>query len=378
MRICIITYKFVKGDGQGRVNYEIAKEALNKSHKLILVGSEISDDLRKNQKVKSVIIKADRWPTDLLRNLVFAYKSARWLKKHKKEYDLLVANGFITFFPSDINEVHFVHNAWMKSSVHTSKVRKDFYGFYQWVFTKFNSYMEKIAFRKSRRIVAVSDQVKNELVDIRIDKNKIQTILNGVDIDEFYPGKTERRKLGLPEKVPLALFVGDIKTSRKNLGTVLRALQKISELHLAVVGDKKDSPYVQLTKKLNLTERVHFLGYRKDISEVMRAADMFVFPSRYEACSLVLLEAIASGLPVVTAKTAGGSEIITPRAGMLLDDPNDHEKLAESINYLIRNPEKRKDMGKEARKIAERHTWKSMAEQYISLFEKIHETKNEK
>jgi hypothetical protein len=59
--------------------------------------------------------------------------------------------------------------------------------------------------------------------------------------------------------------------------------------------------------RLNVSDHVHFLGYRRDIPDLMRTANIFVFPSRYEACPLVLLEAMASGLPIVTAQTAGGS-----------------------------------------------------------------------
>ena len=91
-----------------------------------------------------------------------------------------------------------------------------------------------------------------------------------------------------------------------------------------------------MVSQLGLADRVHFLGYRRDIAALMQAADVFVFPSRYEACTLVLLEALAAGLPVITAVTAGGSEIVTPDCGVVLSDSEDMAGLvaASAKNHL--------------------------------------------
>jgi len=103
---------------------------------------------------------------------------------------------------------------------------------------------------------------------------------------------------------------------------------------------------------------VHFLGFRRDIAQIMRACDLFVFPSRYEACALVLAESIASGLPVVTAQTTGGSELIEPEWGVAIPDPNDEKALAKAIvSITSATPEKRAAMGRAARHRAERNGW---------------------
>lgn len=370
MKIAIVTHKFVKGEGQGRVNYEIAKKAINQNNKTILIASEIDENLKKNENITHKIIDVKKWPTDLIKNLIFAYKSSKWLKKNKEQYDILIANGFITFCPSEINQVHFVHSSWIKSQFHPFKIKKSFYGLYQWIYNRLNSYLEKKSFNKSKIIVAVSNKVKNELIQIGVAKEKIKIILNGVDTNEFFPKKVNRKYLKIPDKVPLALFIGDIKTKRKNLDTVLKALKYVPNLNLIVVGDTKNSPYIRLTEKLKLTKKVHFLGYRKDVSNIMQAVDFFVFPSRYETAGLVVLEAMASGLPIITAKTVGCSEIITPECGIILGNPNDIKALAKTMNELMNNIKKRKSMGKAARKIAERYTWNIMAKKYINLFQK--------
>ncbi len=194
---------------------------------------------------------------------------------------------------------------------------------------------------------------------------------NGVDLIEFAPGPANRLQLGLPEDVPLALFAGDIRTPRKNLETVLHALTETPNVHCAVIGSTQNSPYPILAKNLGLENRVHFLGYRRDVPDLMRGADFFVFPSRYEACSLVLLEAIASGLPIITARTAGGSEIITPDCGIVLNAPDDTSVLAGFMRMMALQPDKRKQMGLAARETALCYSWQKMTDAYLNLYEDV-------
>jgi glycosyltransferase involved in cell wall biosynthesis len=220
-------------------------------------------------------------------------------------------------------------------------------------------------------VVAVSQRVKQELLDIGVPKEAIRVILCGVDLQEFSPGSADRRKWGLPEQVPLALFVGDIRINRKNLDTVLYALVQVPELHLAVVGTIEGSPYPQLAAQLELSERVHFLGNPQNVvPELMRTADLFVFPSRYEPYGLVVIEAMASGLPVITATTTGAAEIVTPECGVVLSDTEDTQALAQAMSRLA-DHELRNRMGQAARSIAEQHSWASMAQSYVDLFEEL-------
>jgi glycosyltransferase involved in cell wall biosynthesis len=370
MKLCIVTHKIIKGDGQGRVNYEVASAAIRRGHQLTLLASDVSPDLLQSDLVAWVPISVQGVPTELLKNLVFSQKSAAWLQQHRAEFDLVKVNGAITSAQSDVNAVHFVHSSWLKSPAHPVYQYRNPYGVYQWCYTSLNAVWEKQAFQQARQVVAVSEQVKQELLAIGVPEPKIRVILNGVDVREFQPGSAERHRLHLPEAVPLALFVGNIRLNRKNLDTVLHALVQVPELHLAVVGATDRSPYPALARRLELSQRVHFLGYRRDLPDLMRSCDLFVFPSRYEACTLVLLEAMASGLPIVTAKTSGGSEIVTQACGAVLADPEDTAGLALLLQQLTHDPERRRLMGQTARAIAQEHTWSSKAQAYVDLFEK--------
>lgn len=370
MKLCIVTPSVIKGDGQGRVNYEIAWEAIRRGHHVTLLASRVAPELQQSSQVNWIDLPVKGWPTYLLREIVFAWRSADWLRKHRHEIDLVQANGAITWAQGDVNLVPFVHGAWLQSPLHISRVRRDLYGAYQWLYTVLNARWEKNAFRQAKVVVAVSKRVKQELVDIGVPKENIRVILCGVDLQEFSPGNADRRKLGLPEQVPLALFVGNIAINRKNLDTVLHALVQVRGLHLAVVGTPEGTPYPQLVAQLGLGERVHFLGNQNIVvSELMRAVDLFVFPSRYEPFGLVVIEAMASGLPVITATTTGASELVTPECGVVLSDTEDANALAQAMSSLKSDREKRNRMGQAARAIAEQHSWASMAQSYVDLFE---------
>ncbi|MBD2439669.1 glycosyltransferase family 4 protein [Nostoc sp. FACHB-110] len=371
MKLCIVTHKVKKGDGQGRVNYEVAQEAIRRGHQLTLLASEVAPEIEQNSKVNWIKISVDGYPSEFIRNFIFSYKSAAWLQQNRSQIDLLKINGAITNVAADVNAVHFVHSSWLRSPVHISRIRRDAYGFYQWLYTALNARWEKQAFQRAKVVVAVSEKVAQELINIGVPRDRIRVIINGVDLQEFTPGIASRQKLNLPENVNLGLFAGDIRTPRKNLDSVLQALVKVLDLHLAVVGSPDGSPFPQLAADLGISERVHFLGYRRDIAEIMRAVDLFVFPSRYEACTLVLLEALASGLPVITAIATGGAEIVTSECGIVLPDSDDIDALASALSSLVRDRTLMQQMGQAARVVAQQHSWSTMAQTYMDLFEEL-------
>jgi glycosyltransferase involved in cell wall biosynthesis len=371
VRIALVTHKVLKGDGQGRVNYEIARAVLRRGHQVVLVASQIAPELDAHPSVSWVRIPVAHWPTELLRNQIFAWHSFRWLRTHSHQFDVVHVNGFITWAASDVNAAHFVHSSWLRSPVHTARLRRDPYGLYQYLYTVLNARWEKQAFRQARVVVAVSEKIRKEVAAIGVPDGQIHVIPNGVDLREFTPGAADREKLGLPVGVPLALFVGEIRTPRKNLDTVLRALADVPELHLAVAGSVAASPYPPMASQLGLSDRVRFLGYREDASELMRAADLFVFLSRYEAHPLVVLEAMASGLPVITATTAGAAELVDEECGILFDNPEDAEALAVALRSFVRSPANLKSMGRAARAVAEQYSWQRMSESYLRLYEDV-------
>ena len=372
MKLCIVTHKVIKGDGQGRVNYEVASEAIRRGHQLTLLASDVNPDLLQSSLVEWVPISVKGLPTELLKNLFFSKKSADWLRQHQYEFDAIEVNGAITSARSDLNAVHFVHSSWLRSPFNPSARNLSLRSIYQRCYTTLNADWERKAFDRAKVVVAVSEKVAQELMAIGVPRDRIRVILNGIDLQEFAPGIVDRQKWGLPEEVPLALFAGDIRTPRKNLDTVLHSLVQVPQLHLAVVGGTAGSPYPELARSLNLENRVHFLGFRQDVPDLMKAADFLVFPSRYEPFGLVVLEAMATGIPVITAATTGAAELVTPDCGVVLPDSDDIQALAKALNQLVKcDRQQRLQMGKIARAIAEHHSWANMASNYVNLFEEL-------
>jgi glycosyltransferase involved in cell wall biosynthesis len=372
LRVALVSHQVGRNDGQGRVNYEIARAALDDGHTVLVLAASCAPDVANHPNTVLVIFNVAKWPTQLLRNIAFARASAEWLRRNRSSADIVHATGFITWADSDVDAVHFVHGAWARNAYYPFRQWwRSFYKAYQRLFTALNAKWELGAFRRARTVVAVSNKVANELTAIGVPGNKIRVIHNGVDTDEFHPGSSERDRFNLPSGVPLFLFAGDLRTPRKNLDTVLKALQAVPALHLAVAGNLEGSPFPALAKSLGVADRVHFIGLTREMPILMRSVDAFVFPSRHESMALVLIEAMASGLPILTAQTAGGAEILAG-AGRILDSPDDVERLAAWMNELVHDEGLRRVMGAEGRAIALSHTWNRMAREYLRLYDELY------
>jgi glycosyltransferase involved in cell wall biosynthesis len=115
---------------------------------------------------------------------------------------------------------------------------------------------------------------------------------------------------------------------------------------------------------LDLQDRVHFLDYRRDIADLMRAADFFALPSRRDSCPLVLLEAMASGLPAIVTNRVGTADLVAEGGGYVIGDPDDDIRVAEAIRELTDDPVLREEKSRIARATAERHSWADMADAY--------------
>jgi glycosyltransferase involved in cell wall biosynthesis len=373
-RLALVSHRFQRNDGQGRVNYEIARAALDHGYELTILAAHCAEEIANHPRALFLPMGHESLPTELLRNLMFARRSARWLQRHRHELDLIQGNGFVTWEDCDIVAAHFIHAGWRKSPYYPFTSFSP-YSLYQRLYTFLNSRWEKGAFLRASRVIAVSHGIAKELNLLGVSADRIEVIYNGVDTEQFSPGPSERESFGLPLQVPLALFVGDIRTPRKNLDTVLRALQQTPEIRLAVAGNLKGSPYPALARELGVSERVIFLDKVSRIASLMRSVDLFVFPSRYEAHPLVVLEAMASGLPAIVSGNFGAEGFLGD-GGHILKDPNDANALAALMNDLMRSPEKRRSMALAARERALKMQWSTMASAYIDVYEKLLHSKS--
>jgi glycosyltransferase involved in cell wall biosynthesis len=374
LRIAIVTHVVRHNDGQGRVNYEIARAALAEGYEVTLVASHVAPELLAEPRVRWVPVKAGRWwPSNLVKQQVFALKSAWWLRTHRAEYDVLHVNGFISWVRADVNTAHFVHGGWFKSPYYPFGLTKAVVRVPVRLYAREHGARALGIPALARDHGRVAEGGRRDR-GLGIDSRKISVIYNGVDAGAFAHAQADRAAFKLPDDAFLLLFVGDLRTPRKNLGTVLKALTQLpANVHLAVAGYLPGSPYPDEARALGIDARVHFLGLVKNMPTLMRSVDAYVFPSRYEAMSLSLLEAMAAGLPVVTARTAGGAEIITRDCGIVLEDPDDPAALAQAIGSLAASRETCRAMGEAARELMTRFGWAHMGAQYVALYRRIGE-----
>lgn len=219
------------------------------------------------------------------------------------------------------------------------------------------------------RIIAVSDDAAQ--LCVRADgvaPRKVVRIWNGIDVDDF-------RFTG-PAAAPVAMSVARL-SAEKDFPTLLRAMalavQDVPELVLKLVGDGPERNRLeQLTRELNLTRHVEFLGERTDVPALLAEAGFFVTASLTEGISLTLLEAMAVGLPVVATAVGGNSEIVdAPRTGRLVP-AGDAAALAAAMVSMCRQPECWHALGQAGRERVEEHfEVRRMVSDYERLYREL-------
>jgi len=215
-----------------------------------------------------------------------------------------------------------------------------------------------------RRLLAVSEATRRCHVAGGLDAGKAFVLYNGVELDRFCPRPKSgflHAQLGLPPEARLAGTIGQIAL-RKGQDVLLRAVMRVvgelPDVHWLVVGqrwsDKEESrrfeAQLRATAAERLAGRVHFLGPRNDVDRILNELSLLVHPARQEPLGRVLLEAAASGVPIV-ATDVGGTREIFPDAcqAARLIPPNDEAALAEAVLELLADPVARARLGAAAR-----------------------------
>jgi UDP-glucose:(heptosyl)LPS alpha-1,3-glucosyltransferase len=209
---------------------------------------------------------------------------------------------------------------------------------------------------------------------------QIRIVYNGVDTVRFSPEQGRphrqpmRRRLGLPADAVLALIVAH-NFRLKGVATLLGAMRRLAaagrQVRLAIVGGKHVDAWQRYVDRLGLSGQVAFAGRVEDPLPYYAAADCYVHPTYYDPCSLVVLEAAACGLPLITSRYNGASEMFRDGKDVLLvDDPADDAELAGAMRTLL-DESARQRLGAAARATIMEHSFHRNVDQILEIYREI-------
>lgn len=218
------------------------------------------------------------------------------------------------------------------------------------------------------RLIAVSNATRNYHVAQGLNADRACVVYNGVDTSQFAPAAdpvAARRRccqaLGLPDEARLCLTIGQIGL-RKGLDVLAAAapmiVQAAPQTHFVIVGERYSTKqesiefereFVGSFRAACLSERLHCLGYRTDVAELLAAADLLIHPARQEPFGRVLLEAAATGTAIVATDVGGTRELLTDELSAALVPPNDAHALAAAAGRLLLGAQERHRLGSAAR-----------------------------
>lgn len=207
--------------------------------------------------------------------------------------------------------------------------------------------LDLLMLRRFPKVMAVSDYLRQELMASGLAPHRVVTVHNAIDPDVFVSATcADRRKirteLGIGPNASVALTVGRLnpeKGHRYLLESVQLVCQHISNLHVLIVGEGPLRQRLEaMACSLHLDTLVSFLDWRDDVASLMAASDLFVLPSTRESFGLVILEALALGIPVIATRVGGVPEIIRADETGILVEPQDAKALARAMVWALTNP----------------------------------------
>jgi glycosyltransferase involved in cell wall biosynthesis len=379
--IGIIAYNILEVGGTG-TDYALVElvKRLQKDFFVYIFASDLNMEIGSN--VKFIRIPVPQRPF-VLKNILFAILGSWKVKKYK--IDLIHTTGAVIFNRSDICTIHFCCKGYLEKSKTESLVKYRTNSLLRkinfWIIYKLGLSFENFCYRPHRfkKLVAVSEGIRNELLDnFNYSLYDIFTIPNGVDLARFNPqmkpyARLEiRKRHNLQEHSFICLFVGGLWELR-GLSFILQALAQINEDHqknvpyLIIVGQGDQVRYQQIASSLGIEERIIFAGRREDTQLYYAASDVFIFPSIYEACPLVILEAAASGIPILGTKVNGIDHFIEDGTNGFFIERNAKD-IAKKIQITMNDNSLREEMGIAARESVKYYTWDEMYAKYRELY----------
>ena len=334
----------LEGGGAERVAVNLIKEfcAMGINVTLVLFSKKISYDLPEKTVVKYLPIYDNR---NILYTVIKFFQAIFYLRrviKEEKPFNILSFMDYTNVIailsnlisPKKTKLTLSVH---ISPTLHIHKYNKN-------IWNKFISVFIRFLYNRADRIISVSEFIREDLIaNFNIDKSKVVTIYNPVDINRIE--NLSREELSHPwfnDSIPVILSAGRL-TKQKGFDFLLRAfsiLRKEINARLVILGEGEDELYLKnLSNRLGIDVSVDFLGFKENPYKYMKRATIYVMSSLYEGFPMVLLEAMACGVPVIsTIYNPGFSEIVENEKNGLLVPVANEKALADAMLRLLNNP----------------------------------------
>ena len=375
-------YLLVAGDfrttgGMDRANYALADYLAHRVDELHLVTHAADEKLAARPHVH-VHRVAKPLNSYFLGAFLLRRAGRRWARKiSKRNGGILVNGGNCTW--ACANWVHYVYSAYQAHVAKRVGVLRQIKNFLHHHVALAD---ERRAFRAAKVLISNSERTKQDLVrSCRLNPEKIQTIYLSCDIQQFCPPTSEQRtalraRFGWQDDRPRIVFIGAMGDRRKGFDILFAAFQKLCSVpswdaNLVVVGAGAEVPaWKDRATQAGMAERIEFLGFRRDVPEILQAADILVAPTRYEPYGLGVHEALCCGLPAIVSAGAGVAERYPANLSeLLLPDPNNHEDLVRRLLAWRQKKIEIQALIQPFSTLLRSYTWDDMAQRIVALID---------
>jgi glycosyltransferase involved in cell wall biosynthesis len=371
----LVSGDFVKTGGMDRANYALAAELARRGHRVHLVAHRVAPEL-----LALPTVTAHQVPkvagSYCLSSPLLNWAGRRWGRRLSGIGGRVVVNGGNCSF-GDVNWVHYLHSAYTPEVCgrwpHRLRRR---------LVHRLDQRSERGSLARARLIIANSDATRRALIgSYGLEPARIHTVYYGADPNLFYPPSPRERlaardRMGWPQARWLVAFVGALGDRRKGFDTAFAAWQDLCrdpgwDAELIVIGTGAELPAWQArATSAGVGDRVRFLGFRRDVPELLRACDALVSPTRYEAYGLNVHEALCCGLPALVSASAGVAERYPPELNaLLLPDPDDATDLATRLRACRTAVECYRPVLSSLAVALRRYTWSDMGRQILDRIE---------
>lgn len=354
----------------------LARRLLKKGIKVRVVTEKKEKDWKQDEIINGIPVKRIPFPEiRLLGSMVLFLSLFLYLFKTRKEYDIIHVHiaKYFAFIAAIIGshtgkKVIIKISGWEeldKGILNEQQRKKPLYRLLTW------------GIKKADYFIAVSKEIESALKRCNFPSDRIVYLPNGVDTELFYPPEKEEKQ-SLREKINIkasiaGIFVGRL-VNEKGLTYLINAWKDITirnpDAKLYLLGNGYLLKRLKdMTSEYNLKDNLVFKGTVDNVYDYLKSADLFILPSVTEGLSNTMLEAMATGLPVVGTRISGNEDLIINKKNGFLVPPKDSKALSEAIQTLLTDKNLRENMGKSSRRIIEeRYSIDKIVDRYLELY----------